>query len=106
MLTLNTETATLIKNELECIPERYHKPFNSTHEGYAVILEEVRELENEIFFGEKPLREQIGYINATRGIIRDQSHIDQEVKRAHQERIKKEAVQIAAMCCRLIQELT
>jgi hypothetical protein len=98
MKTLDQNTITLIQNELESIPEKYQKNFNSTHEGYAVILEEVRELETEVFFGEKPLREQI--------TESDQETKSAAVKRAHQQRMKEECVQIAAMCVRFIQELT
>ena len=102
MITLKSETAEAIKNELESIPERYHKPFNSNHEGYAILLEEVRELENEIFFGEKPLKKQI--LENSDGFSKEE--IQCAVQRAHNERIKKEAIQVAAMAVRIIQELT
>lgn len=84
MITLKKETAEAIRIEMESIPEKYQKPFNSVHEGLAVLREEYVELENEIFFGEK--------IVATK-----------EVWRAN---IKKEAIQVAAMAARIIQELT
>lgn len=84
MKTLNEKTAVLIQEELQSIPEKYQKNFNSTHEGYAVILEEVRELEHEVFFGAK--------MQATEGM--------------HKQRMREECVQIAAMCARFIQELT
>jgi hypothetical protein len=72
----------LIDSELKSIPEKYQKDFNSNHEGYAVLLEEVRELENEVFFGEKKNGDN------------------------HKNRLRQEAVQIAAMAVRFIQELT
>lgn len=84
MITLKKETAEAIRIEMESIPEKYQKPFNSVHEGLAVLREEYVELENEIFFGEKRV--------ATK-----------EVWRAN---IKKEAIQVAAMAARIIQELT
>lgn len=84
MKTLTDRVAYEISNELENIPERYQKNFNSTHEGYAVILEEVRELEQEVFFGEKRA----------------------ESSALHKARMREECVQIAAMCVRFIQELT
>lgn len=59
MITLNQITISLIKDEMESIPEKYQKPLNSMHEGLGVLREEYLELEREIFFGEKPLREQL-----------------------------------------------
>lgn len=82
MIKLEMRTIEMIEKEILSIPEKYQQPFNSKHEGYAVLLEEVRELENEIFFGEK----------------KDES--------GHKQRIREEAVQVAAMACRIIQELT
>ncbi|MFD2961343.1 MULTISPECIES: hypothetical protein [Olivibacter] len=82
MKYLHLRTVELIDLELKSIPEKYHKDFNSAHEGYAVLLEEVRELENEVFFGEKRNGEN------------------------HKQRLREEAVQIAAMAARIIQELT
>ena len=94
------KTQHLIEDELASIPEKYQKDFNSTHEGYAVILEEVRELETEVFFGEKAAR--IDAIN--NGYQGDE--IKAVATKTHREKMKKECVQIAAMCVRFIQELT
>ena len=90
MIKLDQKTIDEIKNEMDSIPLEYHKPFNSTHEGIAVLLEEYRELENEIFFGEKIAKKEdiLNY------------------KNIHKDRIRKEAIQVAAMACRIIQELT
>lgn len=72
-----TENARLlIAHEIANIPEKYRKPFNSTHEGYAVLLEEVDELWDEV------------------------------KSNGSNERLKAEAVQVAAMAIRFIQELT
>lgn len=65
--------------------KNFHKPFNSKHEGYAVLLEEVEELKKEIFWGEKE------------GMKDGKTHIL---------RTREEAVQVAAMAIRIIQELT
>lgn len=83
-MTLHDTTADLIRKEMESIPEKYQKPFNSLHEGLAVLREEYVELEDEIFFGEKRT----------------------ETIKRHKERVREEAVQVAAMACRIIQELT
>jgi hypothetical protein len=99
MITLNEETADMIRSEMESIPEKYQKPFNSTHEGYAVLLEEVRELEHVVFFGEKECRKQ--FENDISAEYRERAS-----KEAHKKRLRDEAVQIAAMACRIIQELT
>jgi hypothetical protein len=56
-----------------------HKPFNSTHEGYAVILEELDELKAECWKNKK---------------LRDPS------------RLRLEARQVAAMAIRFMIELT
>jgi hypothetical protein len=72
-----------IEDELASIPEKYRKPFNSTHEGLAIIQEEFEELKEEVFWGEKKFYQ------------------DEQLSR-----MRKEAVQTAAMCIRFIQELT
>lgn len=91
MITLDRLTAEAIRIEMESIPEKYQKPFNSTHEGLGVLREEYLELEDEIFFGLKRAGEEVKNDFAL-GI--------------HKNRIKKEAIQVAAMACRIIQELT
>lgn len=90
MVTLKNETIEAIMLEMESIPKKYQKPFNSVHEGLGVLLEEYRELESEIFFGEKKAKQEF-------------SNNHDEIWK---QRIKKEAVQVAAMACRIIQELT
>lgn len=92
MITLNETTISLIKDEMESIPEKYQKPFNSVHEGLGVLREEYRELEDEIFFGEKLAKKK------------EESHIDAKV--LWKQNIRKEAIQVAAMAARIIQELT
>lgn len=76
------ETHYLIGAELTRIPEGYRRPFNSAHEGFAVLYEEVLELQNVVFWGEK-------------------SFGSEEYKK----RLRAEAVQVAAMAVRMIQEL-
>ncbi len=56
-----------------------HAPFASAHEGYAVVLEEVRELEAEVF---------------KRQSLRDR------------DRMRAEAIQIAAMALRFAADCT
>lgn len=99
MKTLSNQSIHLIKSELENIPEKYQKSnFNSTHEGYAVILEEVRELEQEVFFGEKKAAERF-----KNDLNREWAKTMTE--ELHKERMREECIQIAAMCIRFIQEL-
>lgn len=111
MITLNTKTVELIKKEMESIPEKYQKPFNSTHEGYAVLLEEVRELEQVVFFGEKELKNN-GIENKTITMVRQEypevnnGNIFNHIDKAHKARLREEAIQVAAMAARIIQELT
>ena len=105
MITLKPETAELIKSEMESIPERYQKPFNSTHEGYAVLLEEVREIEHVVFFGEKEAKnEMFTRFSQTTKVGSDE--VRSMATQLHKDRLREEAVQIAAMAARIIQELT
>lgn len=85
---------------MESIPEKYQKPFNSTHEGLAVLREEYVELENEIFFGYK-IHEADA---ANRGLTGES--LKDSAKAHHLIAVKKEAIQVAAMAARIIQELT
>lgn len=89
---VNTRTFEAIRKELSSIPEKYRKPFNSTHEGYSVLLEEVKELEHEVFFGEKECKQAV---KGTR-ISADEMH---------KQKMKTECIQIAAMAIRFYQEL-
>lgn len=94
MITLHEKSIALIKAELESIPKKYQKTFNSTHEGLSVLREEYLELEKEIYFGEKEVIARF--------------HQDNPIAAAkfHRRRIQIEAVQVAAMAIRIIQELT
>lgn len=92
MIELKQEVVELIRAELASIPEKYQAPFPSEHHGLGVLREEYVELENEIFFGEK--------------LAKNDPHIDFDYERIWRERIRKEAVQVAAMAIRIIQELT
>ena len=48
MILTKEEALYMVKGEYEWVSIHF-PPFNSPHEGYAVILEEVRELEREVF---------------------------------------------------------
>lgn len=103
MITLKPETARMIDKELQSIPEKYQKPFNSMHEGLAVIREEYVELENEVFFGYKTHRtEAASRFNGSRVTWT----IEDKANELWREAVKKEAIQVAAMAARIIQELT
>jgi hypothetical protein len=82
-IKLEAETVDLIQKEIDSIPEKFQTKLNSNHEGFGVLYEEVLELQQELFWGEKNLKEK-----------------------EHKERIREEAVQVAAMAIRIIQELT
>lgn len=70
------DSLNLIETEVKQAKDKYPSDFNSFHEGYAVLLEEVDELWDEV------------------------------KKRKHDKiRIKEEAVQVAAMAVRIISEL-
>lgn len=100
MIQLETKTIDLIRVEMESIPKEYHKPFNSNHEGYAILKEEVDELWDEIKNGEKRIKSQLyAESQASNGFM-------DAVKKHHKEKIREEAIQVAAMAIRIIQELT
>ena len=107
MITLKTTTINKIKTEMESIPEEYQKPFNSGHEGYAVLLEEVDELKEEIFFGEKKHKKITQWgMSVDPTTVGKPSVSDEEARMNHKAAIRAEAIQVAAMACRIIQELT
>jgi hypothetical protein len=100
---LQHRTVGLISKELESIPEKYAKSnFASTHEAIAVIREEFMELEKEVFWGEK---EAIKEIRDSKLIAAALLTPDETAQVRHKSRMKSEAIQLAAMCVRFIQEL-
>lgn len=103
MITLETETADIIRAEMQSIPDKYQKPFNSMHEGLGVLREEYIELENEIFFGEKKAKEDFGKPDRR---LKSQNNLILDYKELWRLRVRQEAIQVAAMAARIIQELT
>lgn len=95
MKTINLDTIDLIAEEMANIPEKYSKTnFASTHEAIAVIREEYLELEKEVFWGEKECLEIYEALGENAAI------------QHHKDRMRSEAIQLAAMCVRFAQELT
>jgi len=90
MKTLSEQVANEIKEELERLPKKYaNSTFNSHHEGLAAIQEEFEELKDEVFTHDLNQAYHIEYTDST-----------------HRRRMRTEAIQVAAMCVRFIQELT
>ena len=83
-----------IKKEVERAKALHPGEFHNAHEGYAVLLEEVRELENEVFFGYKKAFNELT-ISAKESVVE-----------LHQARMREECIQIAAMAVRFASELT
>lgn len=73
-----------IEVELLLAKNKFPEYFNTKHEGYAVLLEEVEELKDEIFWGTKKWNNPEKHIQA----------------------VRDEAKQVAAMALRIMVELT
>ena len=100
-----------VQNEVVRAKELHPGEFHNLHEGYAVLLEEVRELENGVFFGLKPCKAeaassyyQLEGHNASPEIANEE--IKKMAIKKHKDKIREEAVQVAAMAIRIITELT
>lgn len=79
------ETVGYIAEEVQRAKQLHPGEFHNMHEALGVLREEYIELENEVFFGFKKV-----------GKDRD----------IYNKNVKEEAIQLAAMCVRLITELT
>ncbi len=87
-----------IANEVKSAQSKYH-PFNSNHEGYAVLLEEIEELEDEIKIIAKP------YLDIRMKSDKLWKLIKESKQTTATESMKKECIQIAAMAVRFIEDL-
>lgn len=91
----------LVDSELENSKNRFNN-INSSHEGYAVILEEVEEVQEEIINFEQSL--QTLWKAVKNNSTEDQSeHI--KAMEIISTQIIKESIQIAAMCKRYNEDL-
>ncbi|MGD1960532.1 MAG: hypothetical protein ACFB2Y_16855 [Fulvivirga sp.] len=86
------KTAEAIDDEISKAKEVFTQNFNSTHEAYAVLKEEVDELWDEVKHGEKRELERCDSIESAIA--------------SHKGLMRKEAIQVAAMAIRFINELT
>ncbi len=101
MKKLEQTTIDLINQELESIPEKYaNTNFNSTHEGLAVLQEEFEELKDEVFWGEKIAIKEHETLNMP------DEYVNDCIDKYHKDKLRGEAIQVAAMAIRFIQELT
>lgn len=95
MKTVHWKTMQLITTELANLPQEYASTnFASQAEGIAVIREEYMELEQEVFWGKKKALKVCANIGGYRA------------EQMHKDRMRAEAVQVAAMAIRFIQECT
>lgn len=85
----------LAKQELKLANENF-PPFNSNHEGYAVLLEEVEEAEYEMDMVKSNLR-YVWY-----SVKNDRPVDTAEDVKNHAVRLACEAIQVAAMCDKFI----
>lgn len=92
---MNKEIEALVKRELE-EANKIHPPFSSTHEGYAVILEETEELAEESEEIEKIIKTWWAYLRKDEDIAIQKNRV--ENIRKHAVNAVKEAIQVIAMC--------
>ena len=92
MNAIETQVRELVATELAAA-NRKHPPFHSQHEGYAVILEEMQEMEEAIRLAKIDL--EIAWRN-----IRDDISAEVEISGLKDRAIQVacEAIQVAAMC--------
>lgn len=91
----------LIEKELESARSKFGN-INSSHEGYAVILEEHEEMKDEVINFEQNLQSLWNEVKSNNSNKQYEDSIDME-KAAKQ--IIKEAIQLAAMCKRFHEDL-
>ena len=92
---MNKEIEAIAKRELE-EANKIHPQFSSTHEGYAVILEETEELAEESIEIHKIIKTWWAY-------LRKDEDVDIQKRRVEKIRNQavnaaKEAIQVIAMC--------
>lgn len=92
---MNKEIENLVNRELE-EANKIHPQFSSTHEGYAVILEETEELAEESEEIEKIIRTWWAYLRKDEDIETQKRRV--EKLRIHAVNAVKEAIQVIAMC--------
>lgn len=103
MIELKQEVVELIRAELASIPEQHHN-FRNVNEGLGVLREEYLELELEMFFGRK---NEYDKVLKSKQYASDTPLTKEYLANEHwKDNIRKEAVQVAAMAIRIIQELT
>jgi len=93
-MTSHTEVVLEVEKEILRAKSLHPGDFTSIHEGYAVLLEEVDELWDEVKF------------NPKKGIDRSNAIAVELAKQAHRDRMRKEAIHVAAMAIRFASELT
>ena len=92
---MNKEIEDLVKRELE-EANKIHPQFSSTHEGYAVILEETEELAEESEEIEKIIRTWWAYLRKDEDMEIQKRRVKKI--RIHAVNAVKEAIQVIAMC--------
>lgn len=92
---MNKEIEALVKRELE-EANKIHPQFSSTHEGYAVILEETEELAEESIEIHKIIKTWWAYLRKDEDIAIQKNRV--ENIRKHAVNAVKEAIQVIAMC--------
>lgn len=92
---MNKEIEALVKRELE-EANKIHPQFSSTHEGYAIILEETEELAEESIEIHKIVRTWWTYLRKDEDIAIQKNRV--ENIRKHAVNAAREAIQVIAMC--------
>lgn len=93
-----TEGLQFTASEILRAKELHPGEFHNAHEGYAVLLEEVRELEHAVFFGKKECA------TAVKDDLSPE-YRRTETESMHKKMMAEECIQIAAMALRFYSEL-
>lgn len=88
-----------IESELQNAVEKYGEKYNSSHEGFAVLKEEVDEARDELIYIQNKLYNCWNDVKLNRKKLYE---LDIKALKSHAESLALEACQIAAVCDKIL----